>query len=176
MNDFYRVLSIIVTIFITGCEKIAILSSSEPSSGWAPIDACSYLDYSIKTSAYKNEYNNEYSCSSLNNEIGLTTSGRPNSLDYYASGKKKTVNTLKIVLNYNQANNADFATKILIDTSETLAMKATEQEIPPSVIQALSSGYSAIETRNGVQHEAKRINWSTGRGYEVHYIVTKPKT
>jgi hypothetical protein len=81
--------------------------------------------------------------------------------------------TAKLVLNYNQPDNAVPATEQLIEAAKALSLKATGSDLPPSVLSAISAGRSIVEVSGAFQHEVKREDWPTGRGYETHYIVTK---
>jgi len=97
----------------------------------------------------------------------------PNNLAYYGVGKRNVAETLKLVLNYNQPSRSASATEVLISESESLAVKATGKEIPELILKAMSLDEPAEEIIDGIHHEVKRGDWPTGRGYEVHYILTK---
>ncbi|WOD28736.1 hypothetical protein RYH70_01470 [Alloalcanivorax xenomutans] len=141
--------------------------------GWSPDEACSYLKPSLSTRGYKKGYGDEYHCSSPYKDIGKASTGLPNNLAYYSVGKRSVAETLKLVLNYNQPSRSASATEVLVSEAESLAIKATGKEIPELISKAISLGEPAEEIIDGIHHEVKRDDWPTGRGYEVHYIITK---
>ncbi|WP_223621291.1 hypothetical protein [Lysobacter sp. ESA13C] len=143
------------------------------SVGWVPSEACSFLDPALVTRGYKHDFEDEYHCSSSYQELGATARGLPNNLAYYVTGTSSIADTVKLVLNYNQPTDARAATDQLVAESKTLAIKATGNEIPENTLVAIAAGRSAVETSGQFKHEVKRDDWPTGRGYEIHYVVTK---
>lgn len=141
-------------------------------NGWVPGEACSFLLPTLVTRGYKHEFGNEYYCSSPYKDIGMSSAGMPNNLAYYVTGRSDAADTAKLVLNYNQPANAAAATKQLVDASKKLSLNATGTELPQSILSALSVGRSATFSSGKFRHEVKRDEWPTGRGYEIHYIVT----
>ena len=148
-------------------------SSQVDIRGWSPDEACSYLEPSLSTRGYKKGYGDEYHCSSPYKDIDKASTGLPNNLAYYGVGKSNVAETLMLVLNYNQPSRSASATEVLISESESLAVKATGKEIPELILKAMSLDEPAEEIIDGIHHEVKRGDWPTGRGYEVHYILTK---
>lgn len=143
------------------------------TSGWIPSEACSFLEPMLVTRGYKQLFDDEYYCSSPYKDIGQSDLRAANNLAYYVTGGANVADTLKLVLNYNQPANATPATNQLVAASKTLSLKATGSDLPPSTLAALSAGRSAVEVSGEFQHEVKRDDWPTGRGYDVQYIVTK---
>ncbi len=125
------------------------------------------------TRGYKHDFDDDYHCSSPYKDIGQSDLRLANNLAYYVTGGADVADTVKLVLNYNQPANADPATKQLVAASKTLSLKATGSELPPTILSAISEGRSVVEASGAFQHEVKRDDWPTGRGYETHYIVTK---
>lgn len=142
-------------------------------SGWPPSEACSFLNPALVTRGYKHDFDDEHHCSSPYKDIGASAAGLPNNLAYYVTGTSDVADTAKLVLNYNQPASDTAATKQLVEASKTLSLKATGSDLPANVLSALSKKRSAVETSGEFQHEVKRDDWPTGRGYEIHYIVTK---
>jgi hypothetical protein len=142
-------------------------------SGWPPSEACSFLAPGLVTRGYKHDFDDEYYCSSPYKEIGQPDLRIANNLAYYVTGSADVADTAKLVLNYNQPDNAVPATEQLIEAAKALSLKATGSDLPPSVLSAISAGRSIVEVSGAFQHEVKREDWPTGRGYETHYIVTK---
>lgn len=156
-------------------EAAAAPQQEQPAtrSGWSPIEACSFLEPTLVTRGYKHDFDDEYHCSSPYKDIGQSDLRLTNNLAYYVTGGADVADTVKLVLNYNQPDNAAPATKQLVAASRTLSIKATGSDLPPTVLSALTVGRSVIEVSGAFQHEVKREDWPTGRGYETHYIVTK---
>lgn len=156
-------------------EAVAAPQPEQPAarSGWLPSEACSFLEPTLVTRGYKHDFDDEYYCSSPYKDIGQSDLRLANNLAYYVTGNAKVTDTAKLVLNYNQPANAAPATNQLVAASKTLSLKATDGDLSPSILSALSAGRSAVEVSGAFQHEVKRDDWPTGRGYEIHYIVTK---
>ena len=146
---------------------------SATRSGWPPNEACSFLEPTLVTRGYKHDFDDEYHCSSPYKDIGQSDLRLPNNLAYYVTGAADVADTAKLVLNYNQPANAATATRQLVAASKMLALKATGSDLSPTILSALSAGRSAVEVSGAFQHEVRREDWPTGRGYETHYIVTK---
>lgn len=156
-------------------EAAAAPQQDQPAtrSGWSPNEACAFLEPTLVTRGYKHDFDDEYHCSSPYKDIGQSDLQLANNLAYYVTGGPDVADTVKLVLNYNQPANADLATKELLVASKTLSLKATGSDLPPTIRSALSAGRSAVEVSGAVEHEVKREDWPTGRGYETHYVVTK---
>lgn len=156
-------------------EVAAAPQQEQPAtrSGWPPNEACSFLEQTLVTRGYKHDFDDEYHCSSPYKDIGQSDLRLANNLAYYVTGGADVADTVKLVLNYNQPANAAPATQQLVAAAKTLALKATGDELPPSILSALLGGRSTVEVSGPFQHEVKREDWPTGRGYETHYIVIK---
>jgi hypothetical protein len=141
-------------------------------NGWAPNEACSFLEPTLVTRGYKHNFGDEYHCFSPYKDIGHSDL-LENNLAYYVTGEANLADAVKLVLNYNQPTSAAPATDQLVAASKTLSLKATGGDLPPAIFTALAAGRSAVEISGAFQHEVKRKDWPTGRGYETHYIVTK---
>lgn len=164
----------------TAAADAAATPQQEPSSdkrvarsGWPPSEACAFLNTTLVTRGYKHDFDDEYHCSSPYKDIGASSAGLPNNLAYYVTGTSDVADTAKLVLNYNQPSSATTATKQLIAASKMLSLKATGNDATANVLSALSAGRPAVEASGEFQHEVKRDDWPTGRGYEIHYIITR---
>lgn len=144
-----------------------------PRPGWRPADACAFLEPTLATRGYKHDFDDQYHCASPYLDIGRPDARLANNLAYYVTGHADVADTLKLVLNYNQPDNAIHATQGLVVASQALSRSATGNDLPPGILSALSEGRAALEASGRFQHEVKRIDWPTGRGYEVHYVTTK---
>jgi hypothetical protein len=191
-------LIIVATSFVAGCSRgdssqspsgsnAAEAAAADPAvaaaapeqdqplikTGWLPSEACSFLEPTLVTRGYKRDFDDEYHCSSPYKDIGQSDQSQANNLAYYVTGKANVADTAKLVLNYNQPANAAPATKQLVAASKTLSLRATGSGLPQNIVSALSAGRSEVAISGEFQHEVKRDDWPTGRGYEIHYIVTK---
>ena len=155
-------------------EAAATPQHEEPATrtGWVPSEACSFLEPMLVTHGYKHDFDNEYHCSSPYKDLGESDLRLANNLAYYVTGGENVADTAKLVLNYNQPAKATPATTQLVAASKILSLKATGSDLPPTTLAALSAGRSDVKFSGAFQHEVKRDDWPTGRGYEVHYIIT----
>lgn len=158
------------------------VASSSPSSkdttaksGWNPQDACAYLNDvdGLQTRGYKNLASDEkYTCSSDYKKLGSETP-LPNTIAYYANGDAKTVNELKLVINVNVKDKGKDAQTTLADYSQKLTEKALGEKMPPEAQTAIQNGKAGKWTVGEAKLEVEREDWSTGKGYEMSYILQK---
>jgi hypothetical protein len=167
--------SAVETVAAADAVEVATAPKEQPTtrSGWPPNEACSFLAPTLVTRGYKHDFDDEYYCSSPYKEIGQSELRLANNLAYYVTGGVDVADTARLVLNYNQPDNAAPATGQLVEAAKALSFKATGSDLPPSVLSAISAGRSAVEISGSFRHEVKREDWPTGRGYEIHYIITK---
>ncbi len=149
--------------------------SSAPASGalisTSPSVVCSYLnDSGLRTRGWKNYYGSEYGCSSPYRELGT---GYPlaNNLAFYAEGTGSEVTSTKLVLNVNNRGTAEAAKNELLKAAKLLSVKAAGGELPQSVQDAISAGEGATASVGSVSVEVLRIDWPTGKGYEIKVIL-----
>src|SRR5215203_5627210 len=134
-----------------------------------PIIACNLLrDTGLGGRNWRNDYDDVYGCSSPYKDIG---SGYPltNNLAYYVDGKAKTVSQLKLVLNINVRAQAQSAHTELLRAADLLTKKALGAELPSSIRTAITVGKSASAKVVGASVKVTRLNWPTGRGYEIQF-------
>jgi hypothetical protein len=136
-----------------------------------PIIACNLLqEIGLGGRGWRNDYDDVYGCSSPYKELG---SGHPlaNNLAYYVEGKPRSVLQVKLVLNVNVRAQAESAQRELLKAAELLAKKVLGAELPPSVKSALTVGKNSSAKVGGTSVQVIRIDWPTGKGYEVKFIV-----
>ncbi len=132
---------------------------------------CSYLDeLGMRTRGWTNFYDSEYGCSSSYKQFG---SGFPlkNNLAYYVDGGPRKAKTLKLVLNVNNKAEAKAAHAEMLKAAATLFKKAVAVDLPESIKIAIKKGTNAKKTVNDVSVELIRIDWPTGKGYELKLFV-----
>ena len=142
--------------------------------GWVPDQACNFIgrSFGVEVRPYQNEYEDEYSCSTpyKNLQEGVNL---PNNLAYYVTGNRELATEVKLVLNINEPSKQAYAKDQLKQFSSVVAKAATGAGIPPDMSSAITSGTPKLHESAGYRQELKRDNWPTGKGYELHYIVTK---
>lgn len=133
-------------------------------------DACMALrEVGLHTTGWKDRGDSEFSCITPYKDIGT---GFPlaNNLAYYAEGNSRSVQLVKLVLNVNQREQARVAHKKLLSAASLLSAKATGKELPKNIQDAIAKGISASQKLGPSSIQVHRINWPTGRGYEVKVI------
>jgi hypothetical protein len=162
--------NIIVAICLCTCCFIiapanATLKNSNPNT------TCGYLnDLGLNTRGWKHQYDSEYGCSSPYKEFG---SGFPlkNNLAYYVDGKANKAEKLKLVLNVNSKNEAKEAHRELLKAATSLVKKAFGLDLPQSITQAIENGTKATTKIGNCSIELIRIDWPTGKGYELKLFI-----
>jgi hypothetical protein len=142
----------------------AALLSSDPSK------TCDYLsDMGLSTRGWKNHYENVFGCSSPYKELG---SGAPlaNNLAYYVEGSPTTAKKAKLVININNKSSAVSAHQELLKAAEALSLKAAGARLPEEISSAIKSGTKASTKLGQTNIEVTRIDWPTGKGYEVKVL------
>ncbi len=132
---------------------------------------CSYLNEAgMRTRGWKNFYGSEYGCSSPYKEFG---SGFPlkNNLAYYVDGGSNKARILKLVLNVNNKAEAKSAHAEMLKAAITLSKKAVASDLPQSIKVAINRGTKAKAKVGNVSIELIRIDWPTGKGYELKLFI-----
>jgi len=151
-------------IFLVSAAANAALLVTTPS------DACSLLNsHGLATRGWKHQYDNEFRCSSPYKEIGT---GFPlaNNLAYYVDGGPTTARRAKLVLNVNDSNSAALAHRELLKAAEVLSTKATGMPLPKEIGGAIVDGTMITRTVGPAAVEVLRIDWPTGKGYELKVV------
>jgi len=136
-------------------------------------DACDYLKESgFNTRSYKKIYDNDYQCITNYIEIGSATHNKiANNIAYYVSGNQNSVKELKLVTNINQRSKSSEAINAILAASKTLTKKALGINLPDEISTAISNQKNLTVTHGKVNLQVVYINWPTGKGFEVKYII-----
>ena len=135
-----------------------------------PAEACGYMaDQGLSTRGWKNYHDNEFGCSSPYHDIGPGFP-LPNNLAYYAEGKQQSVALVKLVLNVNNRTEAKSGHTALVKAAEALASRVTGEKLPGEISRAILEGRKASAKLGNTTVEVLRIDWPTGKGYEVKVI------
>ncbi|WP_295400868.1 DUF6030 family protein [uncultured Thiocystis sp.] len=132
-----------------------------------PSTVCSYLTNSgLATRGWKNQYDNEFGCSSPYKDIG-TGAPLANNLAFYVEGGPSEAKLVKLVLNINNKALAASAYAELLKAAQALSPKLTGKKLPSEISSAITNGKKASANAGVTQIEVMRIDWPTGKGHEV---------
>ncbi|MFT3746413.1 MAG: hypothetical protein QM785_19235 [Pyrinomonadaceae bacterium] len=145
------------------------------SGQWRPAEACDFLsEIGLRTRGYKDLFGDgEYTCSSDYKEIGTNTPFA-NDIAYYAYGTSGVVKKLKIVLNVKAVGQRVSAHNELQRASSALTQKAIGVELPNTAVTSINQGKPGRWMVGGYSIEVTREEWSTGKGYEIHFTMPSP--
>lgn len=151
------------------------------NKGWQPEKACHFLENTDYFSTrnhmkYQDSFgNNEYMCASPEFALPSNSFGVPNDLSYRVLGTKNTVHTLKLVLDLHQPYDASAGdgVALLISNANKLSIAATGNQLPEGIPQGLLVGKNTTVNANGFKHTVINKPFANGRGYEIHYVLTK---
>ncbi|CAA9889869.1 conserved exported hypothetical protein [Candidatus Methylobacter favarea] len=133
----------------------------------APSQACILLnDFGLATSGWKNEYDQEFGCSSDYKQIG---SGFPlaNNIAFYVEGNNNSVVQVNLMLNVNDRTSASSAHQELLKAAKILGNKQTGKQLSQKLIDAITKGSNTSQKIGNATVDIVREDWPTGRGYEV---------
>lgn len=135
--------------------------------------ACNYLkDMGFNTRSYKEIYDNNYQCVTNYIEIGSETYNKmANNIVYYASGNQHSVKELKLVTNINQKDKSSEAINATLAASKTLTKIALGINLPDEIATAILNPKNLTIAHGKVSLQVSYINWPTGKGFEVKYII-----
>ena len=103
----------------------------------APSQACTLLnEVGLATNGWKNEYDQEYGCSSDYKQLG-TGSPLANNLAFYVEGNSSSVMQVYLMLNVNDETTASTAHQELLKTAKALSIKETG-ELKAARVNAIS--------------------------------------
>lgn len=137
----------------------------------APFQACALLDeIGLVTSDWRNNYDQEFGCSSGYKQIG---SGFPlaNNLAFYVEGNNNSVTLAYLMLNINNKTSASSAHKELLKAAKILSNKQTGKQLSPKLIGAITKGSNTSQKVGNAMVDIARRDWPTGRGYEVKVTI-----
>jgi hypothetical protein len=127
--------------------------------------------HALKTRAYRLQDGDvHYRASTPYKEIGAAFP-LPNNLAYYISGEAKKVTQLKLVLNLNAPAESIEAVSELASVAESLMRAALEDPPIKEVVTAIRGSSSGAWTAKGRRIQLRRIDWPTGKGYELQVII-----
>jgi hypothetical protein len=136
-------------------------------------DACDYLkDMGFNTRSYIKLYDNGYQCVTNYIEIGSQDGyTMANNIAYYVSGDQDSVNELKLVTNVNQKDKASEAINAILAASKTLTKKALGINLPENISRAILNSNNTTFKHGDVSLQVLAIDWPTGKGFEIKYII-----
>lgn len=171
-------------VAFTGCSKYSSQTgtpASQPSSspeytlpgqhGWDPREACAHLSDKLEPGQYKKEGGNVFGCLSSAKNLGAG-SPLPNNIVYYARGDAQRARQVGLVLNVNNPESANDAHKTLLEYSQELSVKALGVPLSQTAANAILAGNIGRGTVDTTKVEVLRHDFSNGKGYELHYVIT----
>jgi hypothetical protein len=176
---------LLVVVLVVGCAAPARAQETVVRNWHSPETACLLLADipGMQTRGYQNYamvnklppepwMPKEYWCTSPYKQIG-TVFPIPDNIVYDVTGDQHTVNELKLVLNVfnNSLHNAEVSHAALAVASALLTKRALNAELSDEVLAALLAGRPGKWKAgiNGI--EVFREDWSTGKGYEIHFTI-----
>lgn len=133
----------------------------------APSEVCNFLkEAGLATGGWKNDYDQEFGCMSKYKEIG-SAFPLANNLAFYAEGKISSVVQVYLKLNVNNQTSASSAHQELLKDASALSLKATGQQLPQKLKDAITKGRNSSQTVGNATVDIVREDWSTGSGYDV---------
>lgn len=157
-------------IFIAFVFAVAVSPVRANFSNTEPSTVCNYLaGDGIATRGWKNQYDNEFGCSSSYKEIGA---GVPlaNNIAYYAEGGPSEVRLAKLIVNINNKTLAASAYAELLKTSQNLSLKLAGVKLPEEISTAIKNGKKASAKAGSTKINVIRIDWPTGKGHELKVL------
>ncbi|MGZ4159737.1 MAG: DUF6030 family protein [Neobacillus sp.] len=137
----------------------------------APPQACNLLrEAGLATSDWKNEYDQEYGCSSEYKQLS-SGAGLANNLAFYVEGNSSSVFQVYLMLNVNDKTSVTSAHKELLKVAEDLSKKETGKQLPKKLIDAINKGNNASQKVGTATVDVVRNNWTTGKGYDIKFII-----
>ena len=94
-----------------------------------------------------------------------------NNLAYYAEGSAKAVDRLVLRVNVNNIEEEGGAHDELLRAIEILVRKSLNESLPANIYEVVYGGSSGGSTIDDVFLNVEHINWKTGRGYEIKFII-----
>jgi hypothetical protein len=142
--------------------SVSIISASE---------ACGYLSsINLSTRGWKNFIDDMYSCSSDYKNIGRGIP-LPNNIAYYVDGNRSKAQQFKLVININNRASSVAAHKVMLEAANILSKKVTGNELSEKLINAITQGTSYTQKLGQLTAKIIRVDWITGKGYEVKFII-----
>lgn len=136
-----------------------------------PAVACKYLqEIGFGVNNWTSRDKDVYGCSSPSKEL---SSQHPtaNNLIYYVEGKADRVSRLKLVLNASWDPQEEGARGELMRAAILLTAQSLNRVLPITIQNAIIAIRSASAEEAGVSFEVLRLDWPTGKGYELQFII-----
>lgn len=141
--------------------------------GWSPYEAKNFLSSKgLNTGFYDKVFNEEWFASS--NIVEFSDGINPDNATYCIEGTENVANTLKIIINVNDANRSDLAQHKLLELANVLSGISIKQNLSKQMINAIANVRNYSETCN-----TKNINliiepWNNHRlnGYSIKFIIS----
>ena len=159
-------ISVVVITLLAQRPADAALKETTPSTVCKFLNARGLITGSWKDYGPGGSSAGNFGCHSPYQELGTRSSLR-NNLAYYVEGQPAKAGLLYLVLNVNDRSQAVLAHKALLEAAELLAQKATGRALPDNIRQAITLGSKASAPSAGSLIRVIRIDWPTGRGYEI---------
>ncbi len=140
----------------------------------APItEVCGYLtDRQMPTGTYKPDYAGAPTYFACSDYKELASDGAlKNNLAYYVYGPAERASQLKLVLNVNDEMSANIAHTALASGAEDLCHHALGSSLPRDVMHSIENGNSGEWTIGRLRVSLLRVEWPTGRGYELQFVI-----
>jgi hypothetical protein len=157
---------VVVIMLLTQSPGDAALKETTPSIVCKFLNAKGLMTGSWKDYGPGGSSVGNFGCHSPYQELG-TGSSLKNNLAYYVEGQPSKAGLLYLVLNVNDKSQAVLAHKALLKAAELLAHNATGTALPENIRQAITRGSKASASSAGSLIRVIRIDWPTGRGYEI---------
>ncbi len=119
---------------------------------------------------YRNEGGNIFGCLSTPKNLG--EGSPPNNIVYYARGEAGRARQVGLILNVNNPETAQEAQRTLLEYSEELSIKALGVPLSKTATGAILAGNPGRGSVDTTKVEILRHNYSNGKGYEMHYVIT----
>jgi hypothetical protein len=161
MRSFFALILFFCTINLANAQLLI----TEPSQ------VCVLLDEAgLTTNDWKNEYDQEFGCSSNYKQLG---SGFPlaNNLAFYVEGNSNSVVQAYLMLNVNDKTSASSAHQELLKAAKILTNKQTGKQLSRKLIDAIIKGNNTSQKIGNATVDITRKDWPTGRGYEVKVTI-----
>lgn len=135
---------------------------------FSPKSACGYLNSisGLSTSGYKYDGYEYYCCSPYK-----ILDGNRSNLAYYVDGTQNSAKRVYLVLNFYYGSNKKVLHNSLIEASKLLSKKSINYNLPQSIITNLQNGTPGIWKHGANTIEITKEVFTSGKGYEVHFII-----
>ena len=139
------------------------------------LPACAYLrSVGLGTDRYwPDDGEPLFHCLSRMTELGTAAEpyGLKNNLAYYVDGDAERAHQMLLKLNVNQRHEAQQAQQALLRAAKVLTQQALNTSLPKPAEQAIAAGKPWRGTVKAATLELTREDWSTGKGYDLKFLV-----